>query len=108
MSLPLNLSGTAASSTKTECFLSPLDWAREAGVICSATHEGFRNLRSKEEIRACLVARSATGPGNPYWKSPAGSTGEIISFANRGVPAGMGAGTEVVEVAETEVEEAIA
>lgn len=54
--------------------------ASEAGVICSATHEGFRSLRSKEDINAFLVARSATGPGNPYWKRPAGSTGAIISL----------------------------
>lgn len=76
--------------------------------MCSATQEGLRNRRSKEEIRADRVARSATGPGNPYWKSPAGSTGEIISLVLRGRPPGTGAGTEVVEVAETEVEDATA
>lgn len=74
--------------------------------MCSATQEGFRNRRSKEDIKACRVARSATGPGNPYWKSPAGSTGEMISLACKGRPPGIGAGTEVVDVADTEVEDA--
>ena len=93
---------------KMECLRSPLDCAREVGVICSATHEGFLSRRSKEEIRECRVARSATGPGNPYWKRPAGSTGAMMSFVWRGTPPGIGAGTEVVDVAETEVEDATA
>ena len=76
--------------------------------MCSATQEGLRSLRSKEEIRACRVARSATGPGNPYWKSPAGSTGGMISLAGRGRTLGIGAGTDVVDVADTDVEEATA
>jgi hypothetical protein len=59
-------------------------------------------------MRACRVARSATGPGNPYWNKPAGSTGGIISFAGTGTVFGTGAGTEVVDVAETDVEEATA
>lgn len=71
--------------------------------MCSATHEGFRRRRSKEEIRACRVARSATGPGKPYWKRPAGSTGDMISPA--GIGTGIGAGADVVEVAETVVAE---
>lgn len=57
------------------CLRSPCEFASEAGVMCSATHEGLRSLRSYEETSALRVARSATGPGNPYWKSPAGSTG---------------------------------
>lgn len=43
--------------------------------MCSATQTGLRRRRSKEDTREARVARSATGPGNPYWKSPAGSTG---------------------------------
>lgn len=74
--------------------------------MCSATQEGFRRRRSKEETRACLVARSATGPGKPYWKRPAGSTGDIMSLPGR-VP-GMGAGAEVVDVVESAVEDGIA
>ena len=46
-----------------------------------------------------------TGPGKPYWNSPAGST---ICFATTGKGAATGAGTWVVEVAETVVEEATA
>jgi len=71
--------------------------------MCSATQEGLRRRRSKEEMSAGRVARSATGPGKPYWKSPAGSTGGIMSFADRGRGPGTGAGTEVVEVADTAV-----
>ena len=75
-------------------------------MICSATQDGFRSRRSKEEMRECLVARSAIGPGKPYWKRPAGSTGDIISLAERGRVPDTGAGTEVVDVAETAVEDA--
>lgn len=71
--------------------------------MCSATQAGFRSLRSYEETSACLVARSATGPGKPYWKSPAGSTGGIISEIGIGLEAGTGAGTDVVDVAVTAV-----
>lgn len=77
-------------------------------MMCSATQEGFRSLRSKEETRAFRVARSATGPGNPYWKRPAGSTGEMICDVESGSICGVGAGTEVVEVADKAVDEAIA
>jgi len=78
--------------------------------MCSATQLGLRRRRSKEEMRECRVARSATGPGNPYWKRPAGSTGGVISLVvGRGMAPGTGAGTDdVVEVAETEVDEAAA
>ena len=73
--------------------------------MCSATQEGLRSRRSKEETSAFRVARSAIGPGNPYWKSPAGSTGGIISFPAIGRLAGTGAGREVVEVADIEVDD---
>jgi hypothetical protein len=77
-------------------------------VICSATQEGFRRRRSKDEMSALRVARSFTGPGNPYWKSPAGSTGEAIWDAAKGLAIGAGAGTDIVDVADTAVEEATA
>lgn len=67
-------------------------------MMCSATHEGLRSLRSKDETRACRVARSATGPGKPYWKSPAGSTGALISLGINGNGAGTGAEALVVVV----------
>lgn len=76
--------------------------------MCSATQEGLRRRRSKEETRAGRVARSETGPGNPYWKSPVGSTGGIIFLSDVGRVEGTGAGTEVVDVAETAVEDAAA
>ena len=76
--------------------------------MCSATQEGLRSLRSKEETSACRVARSATGPGNPYWKSPAGSTGGRIFCVGIERAPGIGAGTEVVDVAETAVDDATA
>lgn len=50
------------------------------------------------------VARSATGPGNPYWKRPAGSTGGNIDVPAIGRAPGTGAGREVVDVADIEVE----
>lgn len=43
--------------------------------MCSTTQCGLRRRRSKEDIRADRVAMSDTGPGNPYSKSPDGSTG---------------------------------
>lgn len=76
--------------------------------MCSATQDGFRSRRSKEDTSAFRVARSATGPGNPYWKSPAGSMGGMMSLADKGIIAGTGAGTEVVDVAETAVDDATA
>ena len=66
--------------------------------MCSATQKGFLVRRSKEEIRELRVARSATGPGKPYWKSPAGSTGGLAAVG-RGRAPGAGAGTGTVEVA---------
>ena len=62
------------SSTKTLCFLSALLSASDSGVICSATHAGFRVRRSKDDVSEAAGRRSATGPGNPYWKRPLGST----------------------------------
>lgn len=75
--------------------------------MCSATHEGLRRRRSKEETRELRVARSATGPGKPYWKRPAGSTGGR-AVVGKGTLPGTGAGRFVVEVAEMEVEDATA
>lgn len=89
---------------KMERLRSPFGCESDSGVMCSATQEGFRSRRSKEEISAWRVARSAMGPGNPYWKRPAGSTGGIISLA--GSTPGIGTGAEEVDVAETVVEEA--
>lgn len=73
--------------------------------MCSATQEGLRSRRSKDETSAFRVARSAIGPGKPYWKSPAGSTGGMISLPAIGRLVGTGAGREVVEVADIEVED---
>ena len=59
-------------------------------------------------MSAFLVARSATGPGNPYWKSPAGSTGDRIFWMGiGGAPrngAGAGTGTEAFDVADADVD----
>src|SRR5512142_1233855 len=43
--------------------------------MCSTTQCGLRRRRSNDEMRACRVATSATGPGKPYSKRPAGLTG---------------------------------
>lgn len=78
-------------------------------MICSATQAGFRRRRSKEETSAWRVARSATGPGKPYWKRPTGSTGDMMSLA--GMTPGIGAGAEVfeaVEVVASTVEDTVA
>lgn len=69
--------------------------------MCSATQKGFLVRRSKEEIRELRVARSATGPGKPYWKSPAGSTGAVMA---RAPGKGTGAGRTADEVGEGGVE----
>ena len=61
--------------------------------MCSATQKGFLVRRSKEEIRELRVARSATGPGKPYWKRPAGSTGAVRARAP-GKGTGAGSVTE--------------
>jgi hypothetical protein len=77
-------------------------------VMCSATQEGLRRRRSKEDINAFRAARSATGPGKPYWKRPAGSTGGIMPldsvFCATGRDTGIGAGKDVVDDAVTDVE----
>lgn len=72
--------------------------------MCSATHVGILSRLSWEETREWRVARSLMGPGKPYWKRPAGSTKGFST--GRGTA--TGAGTEVVDVAETLVEEAAA
>lgn len=69
--------------------------------MCSATQNGFLVRRSKEEIRELRVARSATGPGKPYWKSPAGSTGAVMA---RAPGKGTGAGRVADAVGEGGVE----
>lgn len=79
--------------------------------MCSATQVGFRSRRSKEDIREGRVARSDIGPGKPYWKRPVGSTGGgrpsfIVGIV--GIGPKTGAGTEVVDVAETAVDDATA
>lgn len=66
--------------------------------MCSATQKGFLVRRSKEEMRELRVARSATGPGKPYWKSPAGSTGAERAAGVRAPGKGTGAGRVAVEV----------
>lgn len=76
-------------------------------MMCSATQLGFRRRRSKEETSESRVARSATGPGKPYWNRPAGSTGErCFDCIGIGTAAGTGGGSvvEVVEVAEIDVD----
>jgi len=75
--------------------------------MCSATHVGFRRRRSKEDTREARVARSATGPGNPYWKRPAGSTGATANEV-AGLDAGTGRFELVVDVVEIVVLEATA
>ena len=59
-------------------------------------------------MSAFRVARSATGPGNPYWKRPAGSTGGRIFCTGMGNAPGIGAGTEVVNVADTALDDVTA
>lgn len=63
------------------CLRSPSRIASDAGVMCSATHCGLRSRRSNDEINACRVAMSATGPGKPYSKRPDGSTGKRFTAA---------------------------
>ena len=84
------------SSTNTECFRSPALVEREDGVICSATHAGFRVRRSKADVVDGVGCRSETGPGNPYWKSPAGFTGAWVSLVGKGLWAGVEDGCGVV------------
>lgn len=80
------------SSTKTLCLRSALLLASDSGVMCSATHAGFRVLRSYDDVREAAGRRSLTGPGKPYWKRPFGST---IALRAAAAAAGEGmAGTE--------------
>ena len=79
-----NLEGMDSSSTKYECFRSALLADRDAGVMCSATHCGFRVRRSKAEVVERVGWRSDTGPGKPYWNRPLGSTGGTMSLKRVG------------------------
>lgn len=67
-----------SSSEKDECLRSPPVMSREAGVMCSATQCGLRVVRLKEETKEGAERTSLMGPGKPYWKRPAGSTGGIM------------------------------
>lgn len=58
-------------------------------------------------MRAFRVARSLTGPGKPYWKRPAGSTGAKTCIGGPARICGTGAGAEVVEGAEIAGDDAI-
>ena len=61
--------------------------------MCSATHRGFRVLRSKAEVVERVGWRSEIGPGKPYWRRPLGSTGGMISLKRvRWVGAGVAVG----------------
>ena len=83
------------SSMNTECFRSPAFTEREEGVICSATQAGFRVRRSKADVVDGVGCRSETGPGNPYWKSPAGLTAVRISLVEKGCWSDVEGGGEV-------------
>lgn len=61
----------------------------EAGVMCSATHDGLRVRRSKAETVERVGRKSAMGPGKPYWNRPEGSTGGMIALGGR-TPTGAG------------------
>lgn len=67
------------SSKKELPFRSPSFIERDSGVMCSATQDGLRVRRSKALVRERVSIWSATGPGKPYWKSPAGSTGAVAA-----------------------------
>lgn len=66
--------------------------------------------RSKDDVREAAGRRSLTGPGNPYWNRPLGSTNclrvpageEIAGTEDKGVGRG-GPVTVVVVVVETAV-----
>lgn len=87
-----------SSSAKYECLLSPPVMSRLAGVMCSATQCGFLVVRLKDEVSEHAFRISETGPGKPYWKTPAGSTGGWRGTALRGSGTGAGGGG-VVRVA---------
>ena len=71
--------------------------------MCSATHDGLRVRRSKEDVRDAAGRRSATGPGKPYCKRPFGSTGGEIALGVYTGVAGTGAGGVVPDGEATEV-----
>lgn len=59
--------------------------------MCSATQLGLRVMRLKDEVSEDAARRSETGPGNPYWKRPAGSTGETAGTFGSSRRTGTGA-----------------
>lgn len=46
--------------------------------------------RSKQEVVDRVGCRSDTGPGNPYWNKPVGSTGGVRDLGREGDPAEAG------------------
>lgn len=81
-----------SSSAKYECLRSPPLMSRLAGVMCSATQCGFLVVRLKDDVRELAFRISDTGPGNPYWKTPAGSTGGMMGTLGSSRVIGIGAG----------------
>ena len=65
--------------------------------MCSATQCGFLLARSKEDVREAAARRSATGPGKPYWKTPAGSTGGTAGTLGSSLRMGTGGGGVVLD-----------
>lgn len=91
------------SSTKELFLRSAAGWESEYGVMCSATQDGLRVRRSKEDVRAFAGRRSATGPGKPYWKRPFGSTGGATAVTGLDMGTGTAGSGEVVDGVETVV-----
>ena len=72
--------------------------------MCSATQCGFRVWRLKDEVVLRVEFRSLMGPGKPYWKTPLGLTGGIMSFSEEGRDPGTGAAGPVeVGIEEAEI-----
>lgn len=64
--------------------------------MCSATQCGFLVRRSNDDVVERFGRRSLIGPGKPYWKTPVGFTGGVISLRNGvGSGAGFGGGGDV-------------
>ena len=53
--------------------------------------------RSKHEVVERVGCRSETGPGNPYWNTPVGSTGGVRVLSRDGNPAEPGIDDAVLE-----------
>lgn len=70
--------------------------------MCSATQYGFFLSRSYEEVNEAAARRSATGPGNPYWKRPLGSTG-LMGRASFAIGFKTGIGGRAVDEFDTVV-----